>query len=607
MRYESFTVRIEPTAGGSYTVAVHSPKGEGRGSFQIPRMDNADSLDRGKRLFQALFKEKVAGLFHSSLGSLRGPHQGLRIDLALDPQHPESAPLLKLPWELLCRPETEDFLGLSRRTPVVRSLDAHRERRPAIARPRRLRILAVSASPKDGPPALDVAQERRSLEEAWKGQEKNVEIVFLERGSLEEIRQAHLAKPFHILHFMGHGDFDEASSRGVLFFERRNGTSHPFEGRRLAQLLHDFESLRLVVLNACFTAEGANPFAGVASALVMAGVPAVVAMSGPISDQAAVAFSRTFYERLATGDPVETAVTEGRLAIQRAEPEDGEWAIPTLFLRSTDGALFAPRPTVWARRAALLMGAVLALTLIGFFGAGWRQEHQTGKAMRLANDGIGFLELGRKEEARNALLSALKTDPENAATLGNLAVVEMQLGDDEAALAHAQAAVKAAPGEAVHHYNLGNLLALKKRYEEALSSLQKAVEIDPGYAYAYNEMGNVYLALDRPADARKALERGLTHDPTLAKLHKNLGRTALAERHPEEAIRHLKKALTLYPRIDPAGKTEAIFWLATAQAATGRTKEACAALQELKAFDARGLSPFTKDATLLAERQRCPL
>jgi tetratricopeptide (TPR) repeat protein len=636
MKYESFSLRVEPSAGGTLTVSVQSPLGEGQGNFSVSRVggppwtgfqpgpdeaggtrdlapslpaSKVSALDVGKELFRALFRDEIANLFHASLGSLRGRNHGLRINISINPRQPELATFQELPWELLCRPETEDYLCLSRRTPVVRSLEAHRERRPAITRPRRLRILAMSANPTDGPP-LTVAQERMNLEEAWKGQEKNVEIVFLDRGGVEEMRQVLLKAPFHILHFMGHGKFDEEGSEGILFFERRDGNSQPFEARRLARLLHDFQSLRLVVLNACHTAEavgtrGPNPFAGAASSLVMGGVPAVVAMSGPVPDLAAVAFSRTFYQRLAAGDPIEAAVTEGRLAIQRTVTGDESWATPTLFLRSPDGMLFAPRSTVWARRAALLAGFAVALALIWILASGWLRERRTAEVMRLTNDAIGFLELGRKEEAREAFRSALDIDPDNAAALGNLAIVEIQLGDDEAALVHAQASVRAAPEEAVHHYNLGNLLALKGRYEESLSSLRRAIEINPNYAYAYNELGNVYLELNHPAEARKAFEAGLKRDRTLAKLHKNLARVALAEGDSEEAILHLERALSLYSPADPAGKAEATYWLAAAQAVTGRATEVCAALQKFKVLDPRLLGPVAKNAMLLAEQNRC--
>jgi tetratricopeptide (TPR) repeat protein len=631
MKYESFSLRIEPSAGDSYTVSVQSPRGEGQATLQALPVDEtpetgpdrtgesrdvasprsvrrAPAIDVGKELFRSLFRGEAANLFHASLGSLRG-RQGLRIDIAINPRRPESASLQRLPWELLCRPETEDFLCLSRRTPVVRYLEAHRERRPAIARPRRIRILVIAASP-EGRPSLAVERERANLEEAWKGQEKNLEIVFLRQGGLEELRHALLAAPFHILHFMGHGKFDQESSDGSLFFERHDGTDQSFEGRRLAQLLHDFESLRLVVLNACRTAEavgagGPNPFAGVASSLVMGGVPAVVAMSGSVSDLAAVAFSRTFYQRLAAGDPIEAAVTEGRLAIQRAEPGDGVWATPALFLRGPGGMLFAPRSTVWARRAALLAGCVVALALVWILASGWLRERRAAEVVRLTNDGIGLLELGREEEAREAFSSALEIEPGNAAALGNLATVEMQLGDDESALAHAQAAAKAAPREAIYHYNLGNLQARKKRSEEALQSLQQAVEIDPGYVNAYNELGNVYLDLDRPAEAREALEAGLSRDRTQAKLHKNLARAALAEGHPGEAVRHLETAIPLYPYTDLAGKAEATYWLAVAQAAAGPAGEACVTLRKLEALTSDLPDPFAEKAKLLAKQARC--
>src|SRR5690242_19337336 len=126
MKYESFSLRMEPGHGGSYAVAVQSPQGEGRGTFQIPPLDEGND---GKELFRALFREQVASLFHTSLGSLRARQQGLRIDIAINPQCPELAPLQTLPWERLCWPETDDVLCLSRRTPVARFLDAQRERR----------------------------------------------------------------------------------------------------------------------------------------------------------------------------------------------------------------------------------------------------------------------------------------------------------------------------------------------------------------------------------------------------------------------------------------------------------------------------------------------
>jgi CHAT domain-containing protein len=325
----------------------------------------------GTELFRALFAGEVGNLFYASLA---GDH-GLRIRIELDPRRPELAPLHDLPWELLYRPDTEEFLCLSRRTPVVRSLHAHREHRPAIAGAAQLRILAYAVNSGDTR-TLQLERELRSLEDAWKGSGREVDIVLLRGGGREALRRAFLAGPFHVLHFMGHGWYDEATGQGMILLEGEDGAAQPVGGGELAEELRDFR-VRLVVLNGCETARavgryGPNPFAGVATAQALSGVPVVVAMRDPIPDAAALAFSRVLYERLASGDPMEAAVTEGRLAIRRLRRGSYHWSTPALFLRGADGRLFAPAPLRWRGSglriaATAILGASLAVVL----GRGW--------------------------------------------------------------------------------------------------------------------------------------------------------------------------------------------------------------------------------------------
>ena len=115
-----------------------------------------------------------------------------------------------------------------------------------------------------------------------------------------------------------------------------------------ATKLRDLRSLGVVVLNACNTARsqtqgGVSPFRGVATALVLGGVPAVVAMQRPISDPAAIGFSAAFYHHLARGDSLDVAITEGRQAIHSARSDTCEWATPVLFLRLPEGNVFVAR------------------------------------------------------------------------------------------------------------------------------------------------------------------------------------------------------------------------------------------------------------------------
>jgi hypothetical protein len=70
-----------------------------------------------------------------------------------------------------------------------------------------------------------------------------------------------------------------------------------------------------------------------ASALLLAGVPSVLAMQFSVSDQAAIAFSAELYAQLAERVPLEAALAEARLALLRLDETSSEWATPVLFTR----------------------------------------------------------------------------------------------------------------------------------------------------------------------------------------------------------------------------------------------------------------------------------
>ncbi len=304
---------------------------------------NPIALTVGEVLFEALFTGTVRERYLSSLGLVEAqPEAGLRIRLVLDPSRPEIAPLCALPWELLYRPQTRHFLARDVRTPVCRFLNVQQPSR-ALPIMGPLRILVAMASPTDAQ-ALDLPAERRRIEAAW-ARTSGVTVDFIEHAGIENVYQKLRDGAYEVLHFMGHGDFD--ADKGVLLFEDETGWSAPVAGEVLGETLRGIRSLRLVVLNACQSAafsrrSGQDPYTGVANALVMRGVPSVLAMQFPISDEAAICFSGAFYSALAAGDPVDRAASEGRLAIYRAAPYSFEWATPALFLNVPDGRLFAP-------------------------------------------------------------------------------------------------------------------------------------------------------------------------------------------------------------------------------------------------------------------------
>ncbi len=336
-----FSLPWPPAQIASYLpTALRSGIQRDLGTVQSASSPSMSASGLGQILFDAVFREGVRGVFERSLGSLTGVQgQGLRIKLRMDLSNEAQATLHSLPWELLYRSETGEFLGLSRLSPIVRYLEA-----PQPIRPQPLsevfRILVVAPEPRGQQP-LNLVAERRNFE-SLRQRLKDFDVQFLHPPTLSELRDALLEREFHALHFMGHGAFDPRAGEGILFMEDRNGGADAVSAQAFVTILKDFQSLRLVVLNACRTGAGAehNPFSGLAPALMRAGFPAVLAMQHPISDGAAITFSEAFYRRLGAGDPADTAVSEGRLAVYNRDRSSAEWSIPALFLRVPDGVIF---------------------------------------------------------------------------------------------------------------------------------------------------------------------------------------------------------------------------------------------------------------------------
>jgi len=332
--------RIPLTTSELQPEVVFDPGASWRDTRRPADRGHLTSRDIGERLFAALFSGTVGKLFERSATALENaPNRGLRIRILINPEI--SAPALhSLPWEFLYWTEQRRFLALSRKSPIVRSLSLPIPVRSLRVNPP-LRILVVIADSA----GRDLERDKLALKEAC-GAIPDIEIVPLEATKGEEISRFLQNSPaFHVLHYMGHGSFDSSTGEGLLRLARgQDGTP----GSTLAQIVRETPSLRLAVLNGCHTArysdqKGLDPFDGVAPATLLAGLPAVVATQYQVSDRAAIAFSRAFYTRLAAGDSIEEAVSDGRQIIHAAAPRSPEWATPVLFLRGKNGRLFIPR------------------------------------------------------------------------------------------------------------------------------------------------------------------------------------------------------------------------------------------------------------------------
>lgn len=292
----------------------------------------------GTRLFETFFADEIGLIYRRSLDEAEDLGAGLRVRLRLSGV-PE---LAQLPWEYLYDPIEDDFVTRSARTPLIRYPEVPQRIQPYPLKPP-LRILVIISSPEDLV-QLDAQQEWRGLQEALSELERDgrVTVELLDRATVARLQERLGAKDYHVIHFVGHGDFDPQSDSGSFFMETEEGLGHAVSTRDLRTLLRDQRgTLRLVVLNACKGGRSAagDPFAGLAQGLIRAGIPAVIAMQFAISDGAAIHFARAFYQRVAAGLAIDHALGEVRKAIS-LEGNRLEWGTPVLFMRSLDGQIF---------------------------------------------------------------------------------------------------------------------------------------------------------------------------------------------------------------------------------------------------------------------------
>jgi hypothetical protein len=209
--------------------------------------------------------------------------------------------------------ETEAYV--CRKEPLVRHVAAPYTPDPLEVVPP-LRVLGLVASPR-GMPALDVGLEQERLSAALAGPigEGLLELEWLAQASWEAVQEKLLSAPWHVLHFIGHGDYEVSTDRGVIALVGADGEANLVEAQRLADLLNEANPTpRLVVLNSCSSGqEGTRDlFSGTAAALVRSGIHAVAAMQFTVSDEAAITFARGFYTALAHGHDINDAMAGSR-------------------------------------------------------------------------------------------------------------------------------------------------------------------------------------------------------------------------------------------------------------------------------------------------------
>ena len=313
-------------------------------------------IEFGKMLYSRVFSDELGEYFSKSLKEVQENGSGLRISLRCDEDVPDIA---TLPWEYLHN--GKEFL-ITRKSILISRLPSGAVKIQSKPLESILRMLVIISGPDDPRvQPLNTKKEQEIILAAVDGlyREQKIKIDFTDDATFENIQDCLTENDYHIVHFTGHGIFDDKSEKGYLLFETEKGKPRFIDNEKVAELFSE-RGIRLVVLSSCQTAKGSNrkSFADLASMLSISGIPAVVAMQYSILDKVATKFAHTFYRTIANGKPVDLALKEARIMIRNSEKSNGvDFATPVLYLSDKDcvrAGDLKPEPTMFVNKPMML-------------------------------------------------------------------------------------------------------------------------------------------------------------------------------------------------------------------------------------------------------------
>ncbi|WP_165742383.1 CHAT domain-containing protein, partial [Candidatus Thiosymbion oneisti] len=307
--------------------------------------------------------------------------------------------LLQAPWELVADERGHLAADALLQYSPQRRLGPLGEPPPPDQDQYRLGLAFMAAAPQDTSELAYEAEETAILDAVG---DTNLDLLVDESGAaaalgrrLGALRQT---GRLPVLHLSCHGDNNwrdrpDQDPRPVLLLEDDAGALLATDAAALLGTLRPAMP-RLLFLSACRSAATAGhrpapgaglppapgsekpdrdpapkvaqaPVHSLTSALIQAGLPAVIGWDGTVADTAAIRFAATLYQRLAEREALALAVAEARRALLDADQEQirSDWHLARLWLGSdADGA--APLVT-GRRKRSLLPASHISKTFLG--------------------------------------------------------------------------------------------------------------------------------------------------------------------------------------------------------------------------------------------------
>jgi len=248
----------------------------------------------------------------------------------------------EVPWEYLLTPDRA--IAPTRDRGVVRILPTCGIESKPPKKITNVRVLFVSADPVDQI-GVDWREIEQVMSRAFQAQmPANVTVEVIEGATRTSLIAAIASRTFDVFHFFGHGDVIGGVGHLVLQdVKTKKSDFLPAEDLAIALSGKD---VKLAILSACLTGAGLHTtdFGIVATALIRARIPAVVANQYPIPIRAISPFVKGVYTTLLAAGNIDMAVADGRAILSVGLPGGTagkvEWGIPTLHRLADAQQLF---------------------------------------------------------------------------------------------------------------------------------------------------------------------------------------------------------------------------------------------------------------------------
>ncbi|MCH8046370.1 MAG: CHAT domain-containing protein [Planctomycetes bacterium] len=342
-------------------------------------------IEVGSELFKAVFQSSEQGRL--VWADVRKQLNDLRVEVVTDVQAATA-----IPWELLYDPHTEIRLALEAAAFVRTQRDTAVTPRPVDAESGPIRILLVICRPRQGDDVPFRSVAGKLVKALTDESRAAFQLDVLRPPTFERLARVlrdakSQGKPYHVVHFDGHGMYAKLSTddapetdnamaawlqkliplvldgpregpHGYLLFENPTAKSNalPVGGGEIGKLLHETE-VPLLVLNACRSAHAESPsqpkaasssdevhaqvraLGSLAQEVIDAGVTGVVAMRYNVYVVTAAQFVADMYSALVGGATFGEAVSLGRKQLA-AEPARSiaytsrplqDWCVPIVY------------------------------------------------------------------------------------------------------------------------------------------------------------------------------------------------------------------------------------------------------------------------------------